>query len=81
MFKETSFTNEFGQVIEPNDPVIFVSTASHQSAVEKGIYQGINCDDKHNITSVRVKRVESLYPWSSPPYVALPLQRVYKYIT
>jgi hypothetical protein len=79
MFFKEAFKNEFDQCIMPGEPVLFVSTVSHQSAVEKGVLQGVNRDDNNNITSVRVKRDEVAYSWS-PTYATLPLKRVYKYV-
>ena len=77
MFVATSFTNEFGQVIEPGDPVLFVGTCSHQSYVDKGIFEGINQDKYSEITSVRVSREN----WRRQKIsTAFPLKRVYKLI-
>ena len=38
------FTNEFGQVINPGDEVIFISTSYKQTNIRKGVFAGVRYD-------------------------------------
>ncbi len=51
------YVNEFGQIIQVGERVLFVSTYSHQSSVNVGHYVGVNKDDSGTISTV-VVRVE-----------------------
>lgn len=40
-FVAEPFTNEFGQIINPGDPVLYVGTAWKSSSVRRGVYAGV----------------------------------------
>lgn len=40
-----SFTNEFGQVINPGDEVIFAGTSWKQTRIRKGVFAGVRYAD------------------------------------
>lgn len=77
-FVEREFVNEFGQLMKPGDPVIFVTTGAHVTGVNQGLFEGVNVNEKDEITSVRV-RYTPKYDWDRG-CVALPLKRVFKFV-
>ena len=44
-FKEEAFTNEFGQVINPGDEVIYAGTGWKQTTIRKGVFAGVYYDN------------------------------------
>jgi hypothetical protein len=42
------FVNEFGQVINPGDEIIFVGTSWKQTQIRKGVFGGVHYDMKYN---------------------------------
>jgi hypothetical protein len=47
------FTNEFGQVINPGDEVIFAGTSWKQTSIRKGIFGGVRYDDVRRLRDVK----------------------------
>ena len=91
-FKAVSYTNEFGQVINPGDRVIYVGTGyAHFVSVNQGIFDGVNYY-RDKIRSVRVSNVpDRRWKWNAETEkgeyadilrtATLPLCRVYKFET
>lgn len=48
-FKEEAFTNEFGQVINPGDEVIYAGTGWKQTTIRKGVFSGVYYDNVYFI--------------------------------
>ena len=89
-FSVEPFTNHLGQVINPGDDVIAVSTSSHSVAVQRGVFEGVN-KWKGKVRSVKVSGFK---PWwtkltTKPKWAegrpesfsqSFPRQRIYKYV-
>lgn len=58
-----SFTNEFGQVINPGDDIIYISSSAKIITVKEGTFSGVFYDrdrqNKEYICSVRVDNVDA----------------------
>ena len=49
-----SFTNVFGQVINPGDPVMYAASSYKSTYHKKAFFSGVNKDKNNTIMSVRV---------------------------
>lgn len=49
-----SFTNDFGQVINPGDPVMYAASRYKRTYHKKAFFSGVNKDKNDTIMSVRV---------------------------
>lgn len=91
-FKAEPFTNEFGEVINPGDVVLYAATSWKSTSICRGVYEGCthgkDWRGNPDITSVRVRKIgETRKKWTrehgwqdtgKPVYSILTLKRVYK---
>jgi len=88
-FQAISYTNEFGQVIQPGDPVIYAGTAYKSTCHTKAVFEGVYVNKMGGVEAVRVGHVPyDHWVWNSATgkghhearvrKAVLPLCRVYK---
>jgi len=84
-----AYANEFGQIINPGDEVIYAGTSWKQTAINKGVFAGVYKNSKDQVVSVRVNDVpykrwnydydlKKGYYTNAKRHSILPLKRVYK---
>lgn len=56
-FEVRSYTNEFGQVIEPGDPVIYAGTAWQSTRHTRAVFEGVYVNSRGSVEAVRVGNV------------------------
>jgi len=79
IFFATSFINEFGQVIEPGNEVLFMSTCSHYSSMEKGIFAGVYTEDG-KVVGLKITDAPHYWKKDVTRTVYLRLCRAYKFV-
>lgn len=70
-FHEIPFTNKFGEIINPGDPVYFATMSYKQARMRRGFYRGVFISTSGrrtgNIEAVSVAAIDSLYTWQEVP--------------
>lgn len=89
MLVRESYTNEYGQVINVGDPIMYMGTAWSYTAHRQGTFGGCYYDDKNHQWAVRVENIKC-YGWVldkesktrnytlTTRIAVLPLKRVFK---
>lgn len=88
-FEAISYTNEFDQVIQPGDPVIYAGTACKSTCHTKAVFEGVYVNKAGSVQALRVGMIpHSRFRWDAVAKkynqsevmrkAILPLCRVYK---
>jgi hypothetical protein len=88
-FEARSYTNEFGQLIEPGDPVIYAGTAYQSTNHTRAVFEGVYVNSRGSVEAVRVGNVpHQRWIWNKETgkghhedrvrKAVLPLRRVFK---
>ena len=88
-FQAQSFTNEFGQVINPGDQVVYAGLAYQSTNITKAVFEGVYLNKGGSVEAVRVGSVPyQHWIWDQTTRkghhedrvrkAVLPLRRVYK---